>query len=145
MQGDTVTHAPRSNECAAVSLMLANNETGVIQPLEEVVSICAKHGCVVHTDAVQALGKMVIDFQGLGVATMSISAHKIHGPSGVGALVSRHESSLQPLFYGGFQQEGARPGTESVGLAAGFAEALTFYLDMNTRIYRDIPAPISCI
>ena len=80
-------------------VMLANNETGVIQPLQEVVSICAEHGCGVHTDAVQALGKMVIDFQGLGGATMSISAHKIHGPSGVGALVSRHESTLQPLFY----------------------------------------------
>ncbi|MEC7564544.1 MAG: cysteine desulfurase family protein [Planctomycetota bacterium] len=116
-----------------VCVMLANNETGVIQPVEDVVSLCARHECMVHTDAVQALGKMVLDFRGLGVATMSISAHKIHGPPGVGALVSRHESTFLPLFYGGFQQEGARPGTEAVALAAGFSEALDFYLDKQQK------------
>ncbi len=107
-----------------VSLMLANNETGVLQPVAEFSEAAAARGIPVHTDAIQAVGKILVNFRELGVAAMSIAPHKFHGPLGIGGLLLRHDAKLQPLFHGGFQQGGLRPGTESVVLALGFYTAL---------------------
>jgi cysteine desulfurase len=107
-----------------VSVMLANNETGVVQPLAEIVGTAAAHDVPVHTDAVQAIGKIPVHFRKLGITAMSIAPHKFHGPLGIGGLLLRHDAKLQPLFHGGFQQAGLRPGTESAALAVGFYNAL---------------------
>ncbi|HVU88328.1 MAG TPA: cysteine desulfurase family protein [Pirellulales bacterium] len=107
-----------------VSLMLANNETGVVQPVARAAEICASRGIPLHTDAVQAAGKLPIDIAALGVAALSASAHKFGGPTGVGLLLVRHEFVLKPLHHGGFQQAGLRPGTEPVALVAGMHAAL---------------------
>ena len=109
---------------AMVSVMMANNETGVVQPMEDIVRDCQSSKVLFHTDAVQVAGKMPLHFEQLGVDAMTITAHKIHGPVGIGALVTKHDVKLQPQLYGGFQQLGDRPGTESVPLAIGFAKAL---------------------
>jgi cysteine desulfurase len=107
-----------------VSFMLANNETGAIFPLEDIVQTCGCYGAHIHTDAVQAIGKIPVHFRELGVDALTVAPHKFHGPLGIGGLVLRHGVKLQPLFYGGFQQSGLRPGTENVALAVGFHEAL---------------------
>jgi cysteine desulfurase len=116
----------RGEAIALVSVMLANNETGVIQPIEALVQICKPLGIPVHCDAVQGLGKIPLSFEALGVDAMSITAHKLHGPIGIGALVLRHGLKLEPMLYGGFQQLGVRPGTENPALASGFAAAVRF-------------------
>lgn len=110
-----------------VSLMLANNETGVIQPVAEAAAICRKRGVLIHTDAIQAIGKIPVSFQALGVDAMSFTAHKLSGPRGTGGLVLRHGLSLQPILFGGFQQMAIRPGTEDVALIAGMVHALELY------------------
>jgi cysteine desulfurase len=110
-----------------VSLMLANNETGVLQPVQEAVQLCRERGALVHTDAVQVVGKLPVDFRQLGVAAMTVSAHKFHGPRGIGALLLRHGVQIEPLLYGGFQQMGIRCGTECVALAVGFCKALELW------------------
>jgi len=107
-----------------VSFMLANNETGVIQRVGETASICREMGIPIHTDAVQAVGKIPLNFRDLGVDAMTVAPHKFHGPLGIGALVLRNGVKLKPQMFGGFQQGGIRPGTESVALAIGFHEAL---------------------
>jgi len=107
-----------------VSVMLANNETGVLQPVRQIAERCRERGIPLHTDAAQMAGKLPLDFQSLGASAMTIAAHKFHGPLGVGALVVRHELELSPLLLGGFQQEGLRGGTESVALAVGMHAAL---------------------
>lgn len=107
-----------------VSVMLANNETGVIQPVAEVAARCRALGVPMHTDAVQVVGKLPIDFQALGVSAMTVAAHKFHGPLGIGALVVRHDVQIEPLVVGGFQQGGFRGGTEPVALAVGMHAAL---------------------
>jgi cysteine desulfurase len=115
------------DDTSFVSLMLGNNETGVLQPVEQAARLCAMRGVPLHTDAVQAAGKVAVDFRGLGAAAMSVSAHKFHGPPGIGALAVRHGVSLAPVLYGGFQQEGLRPGTEPVALIVGFHAALDLW------------------
>jgi cysteine desulfurase len=107
-----------------VSIMLGNNETGVLQPVERIAEIAHEREALVHTDAVQVVGKLPVDFQRLGVDALTCAAHKFHGPRGIGALIVRHGTPLQPLLLGGFQQAGLRPGTESVELAVGMFEAL---------------------
>jgi cysteine desulfurase len=107
-----------------ISYMLANNETGIIHPLKEIVSACAPDGPFIHTDAVQAVGKIPVNFRELGVDAMTVAPHKFHGPLGIGALVLQHCVKLQPQTFGGFQQSGLRPGTENVALAVGFHAAL---------------------
>jgi len=107
-----------------VSVMLANHETGVLQPVAHVAEICRKAGVLLHTDAVQAAGKLPVDFQQLGVHSLAVSAHKFHGPRGVGALLVSHDTPVAPQTFGGFQQSGVRPGTESVSLAVGLRTAL---------------------
>ena len=109
---------------ALVSVMLANNETGIIQPLREVSHICKKHGALLHTDAVQGLGKIPVDFGLLGVDMMTISAHKCGGPLGAAALVVRRDIPLVPLITGGGQELGRRAGTENVAAIAGFTKAV---------------------
>jgi cysteine desulfurase len=106
------------------SIQLANNETGVIQPVAEIAALCHERGSLVHTDAVQAVGKIPVSFRELGVDAMTVAPHKFHGPLGIGALVLKHGVKLQPQLFGGFQQGGLRPGTENVALAVGFHEAL---------------------
>jgi len=117
------------NKTRLVSVMLANNETGVIQPIADIVDLCKNHGALVHTDAVQAVGKMLVDFQQLGVDAMSLSAHKIHGPVGVGALLIKKGCPIAPVLYGGFQQNGLRPGSEACPLPIAFSKTLNLYLD----------------
>jgi cysteine desulfurase len=110
-----------------VAAMLAHNETGVLQPVPALAAICAERGVPLHTDAAQIMGKLPVDFRALGAATMAVAAHKFHGPLGIGALVVRHGFSLRPQLYGGFQQAGLRPGTESVALAIGMCRALEIW------------------
>jgi cysteine desulfurase len=111
-------------ETRLVAVMLANNETGVVQPIAELAEICNKRQVPLHTDAVQAVGKFPVNFRELQVASMSVAAHKFHGPIGIGALLVRHGVELAPQIFGGFQQAGERPGTESVALAVGMSRAL---------------------
>lgn len=106
------------------SVMLGNHETGVLQPVAELAALCNAAGVPLHTDAVQVVGKLPVSFRGLGVAALSIGAHKFRGPLGIGALVLRHDVPLAPLLFGGHQQSGLRPGTESIALAFGMLTAL---------------------
>jgi cysteine desulfurase len=106
-----------------VSVMHANNETGTIQPLEKIAAICDKRGVPFHSDAVQSFGKVPIDLGKTPVSMLSLSAHKIYGPKGIGALFVRKGTRLSPQITGGPQESGRRAGTENVVSAAGFARA----------------------
>lgn len=108
-----------------VSLMLVNNETGVIQDLSIAAEICRDFDVLLHCDAVQAVGKIGVNFRDLGVSAMTVTAHKLHGPNGIGGLLLAEGVDLQPMMFGGSQQLGQRPGTENVVMACGFAEAVT--------------------
>ncbi|MBM3904225.1 MAG: cysteine desulfurase [Thaumarchaeota archaeon] len=112
-----------SEKTALVSIMLANNEVGTIQPIAEIAKICKKHNVLLHTDAVQAVGKIPINVKELGVDLMSISSHKINGPKGIGALYIRHGVALDPFILGGGQENGMRSGTENVANIVGFGKA----------------------
>ncbi|MCA9174437.1 MAG: cysteine desulfurase [Planctomycetales bacterium] len=112
---------------AVVSLMLANNETGVVQPIGQAARLCRATSAPLHCDAVQGIGKLDVDFRQLDVDAMTFNAHKLHGPVGIGALVLRAGVQVAPLMRGGGQQLGTRPGTESVALAVGFAAALELW------------------
>ncbi len=106
-----------------VSLMLANNESGAVQPVSRIAERARALGAAVHCDAVQACGKIPVAASGLGVDLLSLSAHKMHGPKGAGALWVRRGSRLAPLFHGGEHERGLRPGTENVAAIAGFGAA----------------------
>ena len=106
-----------------VSVMLANNETGVIQDIEKLTEIAKAKGALFHTDAVQALGKEVLDFESLGVHAMTVSSHKINGPQGAGALILDKRVDIKPLLHGGGQERGLRSGTENVAAIVGFGAA----------------------
>ncbi len=110
-----------------VSVMLANNETGVLQPIDEVVACCEPRGIPVHTDAVQVVGKLPVDFTALGVSALTVAAHKFEGPCGIGALLVRGNTPLDPILFGGSQQLGTRPGTEPVTLLVGMQSALQIW------------------
>ena len=97
-----------------ISVMMANNETGVLQPVEEIAKIAAEAGVCFHTDAVQAAGKVAIDVAQIGCNALSISGHKIHAPQGVGALFVKKGTRLQPMLYGGRHERSLRAGTENV-------------------------------
>lgn len=105
------------------SIMWANNETGAIAPVAELAAACREHDVLFHTDAVQAAGKVDVDFNASGAHLMSLSAHKLYGPKGVGALIVDKAISLQPLLDGGGQEQGRRCGTENVAAIAGFGAA----------------------
>lgn len=112
------------------SLMMVNNETGVIQPLTEAAELVHASGGLIHSDAAQAAGKIAIDVMGLDVDYLSLSAHKCYGPMGIGALyVAAHAPKPAALVHGGGQQEGMRPGTEPVALIAGFGAAARVALE----------------
>jgi len=108
---------------ALVSVMLANNETGVVQPVSAIGAIARKHGALFHCDAVQAAGKIALDAHTIGADFVTLSAHKLGGPPGIGALVVTRELELTPLLRGGGQERGRRAGTENLAGIAGFAAA----------------------
>jgi len=107
-----------------VSVMWANNEVGTVQPVEEVVAIAAPHGIPVHTDAIQAIGTLPVDFAASGTDALSLTAHKLGGPYGVGALVVRREVEVVALVHGGGQERDIRSGTIDTPAIAGFATAV---------------------
>jgi cysteine desulfurase len=111
------------------TLMLVNNETGAIQPVSDLATRVGARGIPVHTDAVQAVGRIPVNFHSLGVTTLAASAHKCHGPIGVGLLLVRKGIRLGSRLFGGGQQQGRRPGTIPVALAIGFAAALQKWHD----------------
>ena len=116
-----------------VSLMHVNNEIGTVLDLERVGIICKEHGALFHSDTVQSIGKTVIDLQKLSIDFIVASAHKFHGPKGVGFAFVRKNSGLQPLFFGGEQEKGLRAGTEAVHQIAGMAKALSIsYENLET-------------
>jgi cysteine desulfurase len=106
-----------------VSVMWANNETGVVNDIAAIAQVVRVAGAVLHTDAVQALGKLPVDFAGCGAHLMSMSAHKLNGPKGVGALVVDKAMDLEPLLHGGGQEKGRRGGTENLAGIVGFGRA----------------------
>jgi cysteine desulfurase len=108
---------------ALVSVMWANNEVGTVQPVGDVTAIAREHGIPVHTDAVQAVGQVPVDFAGSGVDAMTLTGHKIGGPYGVGALLLRREVQLTALLHGGGQERDVRSGTIDAPAIAGFATA----------------------
>lgn len=112
-----------------VSIMMVNNEIGTIHPIKELATIAKKHGVLFHTDAVQAVGNVPIDVKDLGVDFLSMSAHKIYGPKGVGGLYIRRGAKLGTLIFGGGQESGKRAGTENVAGIVGFGKAAELALN----------------
>src|SRR5207302_3019970 len=110
-------------ETALVSMMWANNETGVVFPIEKIVEICHRRGVLFHTDAVQAVGKIPIRLRVMAINFLSLSAHKFHGPKGVGALYVNRRTRFRPLIVGGSQENGKRGGTENVASIVGLGKA----------------------
>lgn len=136
---------------AYVSLMAANNETGVIQPLRDAVAMARERGVPIHTDAIQAVGKMPLNVSELGIDLLSISAHKFHGPKGVGVLYVREGLRFKPMFQGGGQEQGRRSGTENTAGIVGMGAAAEWVRQTSTsalgamrdtfetRVLREIP------
>lgn len=112
-----------TEETAIVSLMWANNETGVLFPVEEIADICRSRGVLYHGDAVQAAGKVPIDVQKIPLDYLSLTGHKFHAPKGIGALYVRRKTPMSPYLHGGHQERGLRGGTESVPLIVGVGKA----------------------
>jgi len=122
VSADAVLAALR-DDTRLVAMMLANNETGVIQPVAEVARVCRERGIHLHCDAVQGAGKIDVDVRALGVDTLALSAHKLHAPKGIGALYVRSGLALERHMFGGAQERRRRAGTENVPLAAAFGVA----------------------
>jgi cysteine desulfurase NifS len=112
-----------TDQTCLISIMMANNETGTLQPIPELSAIAKEQGIYFHTDGVQAAGKIPIDVEELGVDLLTMSAHKLHGPKGIGALFARKGVELSPLITGGGQEKGLRAGTENVMGIVGFGKA----------------------
>lgn len=127
LEPETLEKALRP-DTTLVSVMMVNNELGTLQPIAELGRLIKKNGSLFHVDGAQALGKVPIDFEALQIDLLSLSAHKVYGPKGVGALVIRSKPRvhLTPLIYGGGQQHHLRAGTEAPGLIAAFAQAAKF-------------------
>ena len=126
-QGIIEAHTLRSfitDKTALVSIMWANNETGMIFPIKEIGEICKEKGVLFHTDGVQAVGKIPVDMQSVHVDFMSMSAHKFHGPKGIGALYIRNSQQLTPLLHGGEHMGGRRSGTLNVPYVVGMGKAM---------------------
>ncbi len=115
-------------ETRLITIMLANNELGTLEPIEEIGKIASEMRIVLHTDAVQAAGKVPLDVVKLGVHLLSISGHKFYGPKGIGALYVRKGTHLEPLLYGGHDQRDQRPGTEDVASIVGLGKAVELAL-----------------
>ena len=120
---EQVANAIREDTCL-VTIMYANNEIGTIQPIAEIGKVCKEKGVLFHTDAVQAVGHVAIDVKAQNIDMLSLSAHKFHGPKGIGVLYCRKGISLLGLMQGGAQERNKRPGTENVPAIAGMAAAL---------------------
>ena len=136
-------HDAVSESTAVVSVMWANNEVGTLQPISDVVEIAAHQGAIAHSDAVQAVGHVPVDFAATGLDLLTVSAHKLGGPYGIGALLARREISLTPVLHGGGQERDVRSGTLDVAAVAGFAAALqvaTDRLASEQRRLRDLRA-----
>ena len=118
-----------TEKTALVSIMWANNETGAIFPVEEIGAYCKQKGVLFHTDAVQAIGKIKIDMQALDIDYLTFSAHKFHGPKGVGALYMKKGTELTPLLHGGEQMGGLRSGTLNVPGIIGMGKAMELAVD----------------
>jgi cysteine desulfurase len=126
-----------TTETCIVSIMHANNEVGTIYPIKEIAAVAHERGVLVHTDAVQTLGKIPVNVRELDVDLMTLSAHKLYGPKGVGALYIKRGTEIEPILYGGGQERGKRPGTENVPLAVGFAKAVELAVtEMPTEMPR---------
>jgi cysteine desulfurase len=125
---------------ALVTVMWANNEVGTIQPVAEVVEIAHEHGIPVHTDAVQAVGQVEVDFAASGVDALTLTAHKVGGPFGVGALVVRREIDLVPLLHGGGQERDVRSGTSDAPASRGFATAVELAVERQPEHARRVAA-----
>lgn len=119
---------------ALVSIMTANNDTGVIQPIKELASLAHEFGAIFHTDAVQAIGKIPIDVADLGVDLLSMSGHKIYGPKGVGALYVRQDCLIEPIIHGGGQEHWRRAGTENIPGIIGLAEACLLQAEKSAEL-----------
>jgi cysteine desulfurase len=134
---DELTDSIR-DDTAIVSVMYANNETGVVFPIERIAQIVKERGVVFHVDAVQGAGKIPLDVNKLNVDLLSLSGHKTHAPKGVGALYIRRGTKLRPLLVGGHQEKGRRGGTENVPYIIGFGKACELagehLSEMNTRV-----------
>jgi cysteine desulfurase len=116
------------DDIAMITLLVANNEVGTVQPVADVVALAAEYGIPVHADAVCAYGQLPIDFAASGLAALSVSAHKIGGPLGIGALVLSRSVTVVPLIHGGGQQRQVRSGTQDAPAAVSFAAAATAVL-----------------
>ncbi len=119
-----------------VSIMLANNETGVIQPLKEIAKLTHQYGGLIHSDITQGVGKIKIDLEDINIDLASTSSHKINGPQGVGALLTRNGLQINPLMYGGTQEDGKRPGTSNIAGIVGFGESCKIAGE-KLEIYQD--------
>jgi len=111
------------SDTVLISVMLANNETGVIQPLQDIAAMAREENILVHTDAAQAVGKIAVDVTELGVDYLTVAGHKLYAPKGIGALFRRKGAPFHRILYGAGQENGCRPGTEPVPLAVGLGEA----------------------
>ena len=109
-------------DTALVSVMLANNEVGTLQPIAEIAALARANGSLMHTDAAQAAGKLPLDVAALGVDLLTLAFHKFYGPKGIGALFVRRATPLKPILFGAEQEHGLRPGTENVALIVGAGE-----------------------
>lgn len=119
---------------AVVSVMMANNETGILNPLADIAAICRRRNVRWHCDAVQAAGKVPVDFYAIGADYLTLSAHKMHGPKGVGAMVVANDAPFTPMLFGGHQEKGRRGGTENVEAIVGFGVAAALAArEMDTR------------
>lgn len=128
------------DELHLVCVIMAHNETGVIQDIQPLARICREHQVPIHLDAVQAVGKIPVDFHDLDVSLLSLGAHKFHGPRGVGALLIREDVKLATHLYGGHQESDRRPGTEPVALIAGMVRALEIWQADCERIEQRVEA-----
>ena len=119
-----------------VSVMHANNETGAIQPIEEIARMSVQHGICFHSDTVQTIGKIPVGVKDLGVDLLAISAHKIYGPKGIGALYIKKGTDLDAILHGGAQERNNRAGTENIPLIAGFAKAIELAEKNREQLYQ---------
>lgn len=125
-----------SDETILVSIMMVNNEVGTVQPIQQIGELLQTHQALFHTDAVQAYGIMPIDVNTLHVDLLTVTAHKINGPKGIGALYKQTDVLLQPLHFGGDQERKRRPGTENLSGIMGFKQAVELFLNKEDARFR---------
>jgi len=128
------------DDTGLITIMLANNEVGTVEPLQDIAKIAKKHNVLFHSDGVQVLGKLPIDVQELGVDMMSFSAHKFYGPKGVGTLYIKEGVAMKPLIAGGSQEKSLRAGTENVGGIAGLGRAAELVTKSLSDVGRTLTA-----